>query len=111
MPELTPHGFPGPGRTFSLTGSAKNGPVELTFECPRDKFCHPVDLVGDTPEEQIARRYANANNKVVAKTSTSLVDGRFEAEIELPEKLKPGKYLLKGYGPGSVGSAEIVIPE
>lgn len=109
--ELAAHGNPGRGRTFSAAGAAKTGPVELTFECLRDKFVHPVDLVGDTAEEQIARRYANANNKVVVKTSAPVVDGRFEAEIELPEKLKPGKYLLKAYGPGSVGSKEIVIPE
>jgi len=109
--ELMPHGNPGPGRTFSVEGVAKTGPVELTFECPRDKFVHPVDLVGDTAEEQIARRYANANNKVVAKATASVADGRFDAEIELPEKLKPGKYFLKAYGPGTVGFREIVIPE
>jgi hypothetical protein len=109
--EMTPHGRPGPGRTFSVEGVAKDGPVELTFECPRDKFFHPVDLIGDTAEEQIARRYANANNKVVAKAAATVADGRFEAEIELPEKLKPGKYFLKAYGPGGLGFREIVIPE
>jgi hypothetical protein len=109
--ELAPHGNPGPGRTFTVSGTAKKGPVELTFECARDKFYHPVDLVGDTAEEQIARRYTNANNKVVVKTTATLEDGRYEAEIELPEKLKPGKYVLKAYAPGAVGSKEIVIPE
>jgi len=109
--ELAPHGNPGPGRTFSVSGAAAEGPVELTFECPRDKFCHPVDLVGDTAEEQLARRYANANNKIVARTGATAAEGRFEAEIELPEALKPGKYLLKAYAPGAVGSTEIVIPE
>jgi hypothetical protein len=109
--ELAPHGNPGPGRTFTVSGAAKQGPVELTFECPSDKFVHPVDLVGDTAEEQLARRYANANDKVVVKTTATLEDGRFEAQIELPEKLKPGKYVLKAYAPGAVGSKEIVIPE
>jgi hypothetical protein len=109
--EVTPHGLPGPGRTFAVSGAAKTGPVELTFECPRDKFAHPVDLVGDTAEEQLARRYANANNKVVVRTTAAFEDGRFEAEIDLPETLKPGTYLLKAYATGTVGATEIVIPE
>ncbi|HLY09836.1 MAG TPA: C25 family cysteine peptidase, partial [Planctomycetota bacterium] len=50
--ELTPHGFPGPGRTFFVTGKAPDGPVEVTFECARDKFAHPTDLQGETAEEQ-----------------------------------------------------------
>ena len=59
----------------------------------------------------ILRRYRNANNKVVVRSPTSAVDGRFEIEIELPDALKPGKYFLKAYGPGSIGSREILIPE
>jgi hypothetical protein len=39
------------------------------------------------------------------------VNGRFETEIELPESLKPGKYYLKAYAAGAIGSKEIVIPE
>jgi hypothetical protein len=109
--ELTPRGFPGPGRTFFVTGHAKDGPIDVTFECARDKFCHPTGLEGDTIEEQIGRRYANANNKVVVRSPTSAGDGRFEIEVELPESLKPGKYFLKAYGPGTIGSKEIVIPE
>lgn len=109
--ELAPHGFPGPGRTFFVTGKAPDGPVEVTFECARDKFVHPTDLLGETVEEQIVRRYANANNKVVMRSPTASVNGAFEAEIELPESLKPGKYFLKAYGPGAIGAREIVIPE
>ena len=109
--ELTPRGFPGPGRTFFVTGAAKNGPVDVTFECARDKFCHPTDLEGEDAEAAILRRYRNANNKVVVRSPTSAAEGRFETEIELPEPLKPGKYFLKAYAPGSIGSREIVIPE
>jgi hypothetical protein len=109
--DLTPRGFPGAGRTFFVTGTAKAGPVDVTFECPRDKFCHPTDLEGDDAEAAISRRYRNANNKVVVRSPTSAVDGRFETEIELPESLKPGKYFLKAYSPGSIGSKEILLPE
>ncbi|MGH7339988.1 MAG: C25 family cysteine peptidase, partial [Candidatus Rokuibacteriota bacterium] len=45
--ELTPRGLPGPGRLFVVTGKAPPGPVEITFECPRNRFYHPVDLVGE----------------------------------------------------------------
>src|SRR6185295_413998 len=82
--ELTARGFPGPGRTFFVTGAAKDGPVEVTFECPRDRFVHPTTLEGETAEEQLNRRYANANNKVVVRSPTASVNGRFETEIELP---------------------------
>jgi hypothetical protein len=109
--ELTPRGFPGPGRTFYVTGTSKDGPVDVTFECARDKFAHPTDLEGDTIEAQLGRRYANANNKVVIRSPTSAVDGQFEAAIELPESLKPGRYFLKASGVGSIGFREILIPE
>lgn len=109
--ELTPRGFPGAGRTFFVTGQAKDGPVDVTFECPRDRFAHPTDLEGETLEAQLGRRYANANNKVVVRSPTAAIEGQFEAGVELPATLKPGRYFLKAYGPGSVGSREIVIPE
>lgn len=109
--ELEARGHPGPGRTFSVTGRAKEGPVEITFECARGKFCRPVDLVGDTMEQQLARRYAHANNKVAATAKAEVKDGAFEAELELPKDLKPGKYFLKAWGPGALGAKEIEIPE
>ncbi len=109
--EMAAHGNPGAGRTFFVSGKAKDGPLELTFECARDKFCHPTDLEGPDAEAQIGRRYANANNKVVVRSPTSAADGAFEVEVELPQGLKPGKYFLKAYGQGAIGSREIVIPE
>jgi hypothetical protein len=109
--EINPHGNPGPGRTFFVSGKSKDGPVELTFECARDKFFHPTDLEGADAEAQLVRRYTNANNKVVVRSPTSAASGAFETEVELPETLKPGKYFLKVYGQGSIGSREIVIPE
>lgn len=109
--ELTPRGFPGPGRTFVVTGKAKDGPIDVTFECSRDKFCHPTTLDGDTVEEQITRRYTNANNKVVVRAPTAAAGGGFEIDVELPESLKPGKYYLKAWGPGSMGVREVQIPE
>ena len=109
--ELATHGFPGAGRTFSITGKAKSGPIEITFECVRGKFCHPVDMVGDTLEAQLARRYANANDKVVARVKADVKDGEFETEMELPKDLKPGKYFLKAWSGTSLGACTLEIPE
>lgn len=109
--EITPRGHPGPGRTFFVTGHARDGAVELTFECARDKFCHPTVLEGETPEAQFDRRYANANNKIVVRIPTEAAEGRFEAEVELPPSLKPGTYFLKAYGRGSIGWRPLVLPE
>lgn len=109
--DLLARGFPGPGRTFFVTGTAANGPLDITFECPRDRFYHPTDLEGADAEAQIGRRYANANNKVIVRAPTACQDGRFEIEVELPEALKPGKYFLKAFGAGTIGSREIVIPD
>ncbi len=109
--EIEAHGFPGPGRTFSVIGTAKTGPVEITFECLRSKFCHPVDLVGDTMEQQLARRYANANDKVVVRAKADVTDGSFETELTLPKDLKPGRYFLKAWAAGAIGATEIEIPE
>jgi peptidase C25-like protein len=109
--ELTPRGFPGPGRTFFVTGQAGDGPIDVTIECARDKFFHPTNLEGQDLEAQIGRRYANANNKVIVRSPTSAAEGRFEIEMELPESLKPGKYFLKAYGPGSIGSRILEIQE
>jgi hypothetical protein len=109
--ELAPHGHPGPGRTFVVAGIAKDGPVEVTFECARDRFCHPTDLEGADAEAQLSRRYVNANNKVVVRSTASSADGAFESELELPDSLKPGKYFLKAFGRESIGSREILIPD
>ena len=99
--------------TFSVTGKVKSGtgPVELTFECARGKFCHPVDMVGDTLEAQLGRRYANANDKVAARAKADAKNGEFEAEMELPKNLKPGKYVLKAWNGSTLGFFEIEIPE
>jgi len=106
---LTPRGFPGPGRLFVVTGRAPPGPVEVTFECPRNRFYHPVDLVGETAEKQLARRYVNANNKVVVRVETESRGGEFEAEVELPHDLEPGTYWLKASASGSIGAHEIKL--
>jgi hypothetical protein len=108
---LLPRGMPGPGRLFTITGAARNGPVELTFECPRNRFHHPVDLAGDTVEAQLTRRYRNANDKVVARASATARDGAFEAELELPKDLKPGRYVLKASQDAAIGAIDVEIRE
>ncbi len=109
--QLQARGLPGPGRTFTVTGSAPDGPVELSFEVPRDRFARPVDLEGATPEEAIGRRYLNANTKWIVRMGAVAKSGAFEAELELPETLKSGRHWLKAWASGSAAALEVVIPE
>jgi hypothetical protein len=111
--EIETLGVPRPGGKLVVQGRSAEGPVELTLECARDKFCRPTTLEGEGLEKQLARRYANANNKVIVKTEAAARDGAFEAEIRIPEAIKPGKYYVKSFSPatGGVGSKEIEISE
>lgn len=81
------------------------------MECPRDRFCHPVDLQGEDAEARLTRRYAHANDKVVARAPADVIDGMFEAELELPADLKPGKYFVKAWTPKGVGAFVVEVAE
>jgi hypothetical protein len=105
------HGMPGPGRTFAVTGTAPDGPVLLTVEVPRDRFAHPVDLPEGPPSEAIARRYANANRKWVARIEAVASGGRFEAELELPSGIRPGPHWLKAWASGHAAAQDLLLPE
>ncbi len=109
--ELTAPAAPRPGARIEVSGKAPDGPVEVTFECPRDRFYHPTDLEGEDLEKQIARRYANANNKVVARGDARAADGRFRVELALPADLPPGRYYVKAHAPGLVGALGVDVPE
>jgi hypothetical protein len=100
-----------PGRALAVRGTAPDGPVEVTFEVRRDRFYHPTDLVGEGVEEQMTRRYANANNKVVAHVRAESRGGAFETELALPADLKPGRYVVKAWAEGVLGSREVAVPE
>lgn len=104
-------GAAGPGRTIRVNGTGAPGRVAVTFECERDKFCHPTTLEGDEIADQIARRYANANNKVIARGEADAAEGRFSIELALPADVKPGVYFVKAHAPGAIGALEVVIPE
>jgi hypothetical protein len=109
--EVSARGHPGPGRLFAVTGRAEDGPVEVTFECPRDRFYHPVAFEEEDPEKMLPKRYANANNKVIVRAEGAAREGEFEVELELPRDLKPGKYFLKAAQPAAIGAREIEIQE
>jgi hypothetical protein len=105
-------GVPRPGAKLVVRGAAPSGPVEVTFECRRDQFYHPVDEpIGDEVEKQMGRRYANANNKVIVRVGVESKAGAFEAVLPLPDDLKPGRYVLKGWADGSMGAREVEVRE
>ena len=70
-----------------------------------------MDVEGASPEEALARRYTNANQKWIVRRGAFAKGGSFEAELELPESVKPGKHWLKAWASGNAAALEIVIPE
>lgn len=109
---LDARGTPRPGGSLTAAGRLEGGGrVRVTLECGRDAFFHPTDMVGDSLEERLARRYANANNRVVAEAEVEAKNGAFEADLRLPEGLKPGIYHLKASTAGALGAREIEIKE
>jgi hypothetical protein len=108
--ELSVKGFPGPGRTFTVTGRAPDGPLELTFEVPRDRFAHPVELEGEDPAAAMARRYRNANRKWIVRVPAASMNGEFEAEVELPASVKSGQHFLKLWAADRATAVEVLIP-
>lgn len=101
-----------PGRRLSVAGWAKDAPrVTLTLECPRDAFYKPTDLAEGDIEKAVARRYAHANDKVLARTEAPVFDGGFEAALDIPRDAKPGKHWLKVASDAAIGWREIEIVE
>ena len=99
-----------PGRPLAVAGWAKDARrVTVTLDCPRNAFCKPTDLAEGDIEKAVARRYANANDKTLARAEFQVFDGAFEGTIELPADAKPGKYVLKVASDGAMGWREIEL--
>lgn len=109
--EIEDPGIPRPGAKLVVRGSSPLGPVEVTFECRRDAFYHPVDLADEDVEKLMARRYANANNKVIVRAEAAPKSGIFEVVLALPDDLKPGKYVIKAWAEGSIGARDVQVSE
>lgn len=99
-----------PGASVNVSGTLpEEAPVEVTFECARDRFYHPTDLVGETLKEQLMRRYANANNKVIVRTRTSARGTSFGVELAIPPDVAPGRYFIKVWAAGRAAARTIEI--
>jgi hypothetical protein len=99
-----------PGEAVGVSGKLpEEAPVEVTFECPRDRFYHPTDLVGETLEEQLARRYAHANDKVIARGRARALGGSFALELSVPPDVAPGRYFIKAWGAGRAAALPIEV--
>ena len=84
--------------------------VELTLECDRLAFRHPVPDLDEGAanfEERITERYRNAHDKVIRRWPVALKDGKAAVEFERPAK--PGRYVFKASGGGSAGSATFTV--
>lgn len=101
-----------PGSTLRVAGVAKDAArVALTLECPRERFLHSVELGEGEIEAAVARRYANANDKVLARSESPVFDGAFEGGLDIPKDAKPGRYWLKVSSDAAMGWTEIELKE
>ncbi|HEX7896321.1 MAG TPA: C25 family cysteine peptidase [Planctomycetota bacterium] len=99
-----------PGATIRVSGAAEDAAdVSLTLECGRDAFCRPTDLEEGDLEKAVARRYANANDKVLVRLRPRAYDGAFEAALDIPRDAKPGRYWIKVASDTALGWREIEI--
>ncbi|MCI0340138.1 MAG: C25 family cysteine peptidase [Planctomycetales bacterium] len=84
--------------------------VALTLECAREKSARPLppaDEAAPDFERKVVERYRVANDRVMKSWKVRLAGGRATQKIELPKA--PGKYWLKAYAPGAIGSAEVEV--
>jgi len=85
--------------------------VDLTLECARLDFLHPLPAIApDDPdfEKKISDRYQKAHDKVIRRWAVKLKDGKGAVTFEPPKR--PGTYFFKASAGGSVGSAKLTVP-
>jgi hypothetical protein len=110
---VEPTSAPKPGEPLSVRGTAKSATrVTVTLEVTRDRFWHATDLDanGDV-EAAVAKRYREANDKVVSRAEAEVFDGAFDAVLPFPSAAKPGRYVLKVFAGGSLGWRLFELPE
>ncbi len=99
-----------PGQTIAVSGGAKDAAgVTVTLECSRDAFYRPTELEEGDIEKAVARRYANANDKVLVRVRPAAYDGAFEAALVVPADAKPGRYWIKVASDAALGWRAIDI--
>ena len=99
-----------PGQKIAVSGTAKEAPgVAVTLECSRDAFCRPTEIEEGDVEKAVAKRYANANDKVLTRLRPFAYDGAFEAALVVPADAKPGRYWIKVSSDTALGWRELEI--
>lgn len=107
------------GEEIEIKGEVKNikeGKVNITLECERDKIIYPIKKVNFTDnnwEKIIEENYKNANNKIILQKTENILDNKFVSKITIPKNLPEGKYIIKGYASNNrtdaIGSKILII--
>lgn len=107
------------GEEIEIKGEVKNikeGKVNITLECERDKIIYPIKKVNFTDnnwEKIIEENYKNANNKIILQKTENILDNKFVSKITIPKNLPEGKYIIKGYASSNrtdaIGSKILII--
>jgi hypothetical protein len=108
--EMVPAGPVDAGQRVKLAGVVQgmtNGRVLVTLETPRD---HAMDKGAPLPPGvdldpkargaralrlRIRRAYERANDPVIARVRADVRNGKFKVTIRIPEKIKPGRLVIK----------------
>lgn len=99
------------GGTLRVTGTVplKEGELIVSLEVGREAFVRrPGRLPAATDPglgDAMRRRYAEANDKAVARLQRPFTDGAFSVELPLPQSLAPGKYHVKVFAWNEEGAA------
>ena len=98
-------------RPIAIWGNADPGErVTVTLEVTRDRFWKPTDLDGGDLEAATAKRYRDANDKVISRAEAEVFDGAFDATLPFPAEAKPGRYVIKVAAGGTLGWRLFELP-
>ncbi len=87
--------------TLTVSGSVdlfSEGTVTVSLECSRNAMLYETEPGYD--RQTIQENWAKANDKVVDSIEVSLVDGRFEAQLQIPADLPRVAYYVKAFAVG-----------
>lgn len=105
-----------PGGTLEVCGlvnGSPNGALTITLETERTVLAHPLLPWSDQNpkrDDLVETNWLRANDKVLF-SRTIHSGGRFFFLLEIPEKIKPGKYVIRVQAHGRTGGSEAVSIE
>lgn len=84
------------GLSVKVEGALPDGAeVEMTVEVPRNAIVKRESKAGGTPDEKMAARHANSNDKALARARGTMKGGLVTFEVEVPEGWRTRALVVK----------------